>query len=141
RRLGHRVDGGDQDARHPRRHAPHQARRARGDHDAARRRLPAGRHVRRRLSLAIAGVAALAVILFAIPLALALERTYRDDELLRLQRDAFAATRAIDLGRPGSDPVELPPTPRAIAVYDATGRRVAGRGGPARADALTLAAI
>ena len=97
--------------------------------------------MRRRLSVAIAGVAALAVILFAIPLALALERTYRDDELLRLQRDAFAATRAIDLGRPGSDPVELPPTPRAIAVYDATGRRVAGRGGPARADALTLAAI
>jgi signal transduction histidine kinase len=97
--------------------------------------------VRRRLSLAIAGVAALAVVLFAIPLALALERTYRDDELLRLQRDAFAATRAIDLGRQGSDPVELPPTPRAIAVYDASGRRAAGRGGPARADALTRAAI
>jgi signal transduction histidine kinase len=96
--------------------------------------------VRRRLLLAIAGVAALAVILFAIPLALALERTYRDDELLRLQRDAVAATRAIDVG-PGADPVELPPSPRAVAVYDGSGRRTAGRGGPARADALTREAI
>ena len=96
--------------------------------------------MRRRLTVAIAGVAALAVILFAIPLALALRRTYRDDELLRLQRDAVAATRAIDFGG-SSDPVELPASPRALAVYDATGSRVAGRAGPARADALTRAAI
>jgi signal transduction histidine kinase len=96
--------------------------------------------MRRRLTVAIAGVAALAVILFAIPLALALRRTYRDDELLRLQRDAVAATRAIDFGG-SSDPVELPVSPRALAVYDATGSRVAGRAGPARADALTRAAI
>jgi signal transduction histidine kinase len=86
-------------------------------------------------------VAALAVVLFAIPLALALSRTYRDDELLRLQRDAVAATRAIDLGTSAADPVELPPAPRALAVYEASGRRIAGRGGPARADALTRAAI
>jgi signal transduction histidine kinase len=96
--------------------------------------------MRRRLSLAIAGVAALAVILFAIPLALALQRSYREDDLLRLQRDAVAATREIDVGE-GSDPVELPRAPRALAVYDVSGRRVAGRGGPARADALTRAAI
>jgi signal transduction histidine kinase len=91
--------------------------------------------------IAIAGVAALAVVLFAIPLALALERSYRDDELLRLQRDAVAATRAIDVGATGSDPVELPPSPQALAVYDRSGRRVGGRGGPARADALTRDAI
>jgi signal transduction histidine kinase len=97
--------------------------------------------MRRRLSLAIAAVAALAVILFAIPLALALGRTYRDDELLRLQRDAVAATRAIDLGASASDPVELPASPRALAVYGADGRRVAGRVGPLRADALVRAAI
>jgi signal transduction histidine kinase len=97
--------------------------------------------VRRRLLIAMAGLAALAVILFAIPLALALERTYRDDELLRLQRDAVAATRAIDVGASPHDRVELPASPRALAVYDASGRRVAGRAGPARADALTRAAI
>ena len=93
--------------------------------------------MRRRLLLAIAGVAALAVILFAIPLALALARSYRNEELLRLQRDAVAATRAIDVGASAGDPIELPTAPRAMAVYDASGRRVAGRGGPARADALT----
>jgi signal transduction histidine kinase len=91
--------------------------------------------------LAIAGVAALAVTLFAIPLALALQRSYRDDELLRLQRDTVASTRQIDLGTPSGDPVELPSGPRALAVYDATGRRIAGRGGPARADSLTRAAL
>ncbi|MEO8689231.1 MAG: HAMP domain-containing sensor histidine kinase [Solirubrobacteraceae bacterium] len=96
--------------------------------------------MRRRLLIAIAGVAALAVTLFAIPLSLALERSYRDDELLRLQRDAFAATRAIDVSTTGGDPIELPASPRAIAVYDGSGRRVAGRVGPARADALTRAA-
>jgi signal transduction histidine kinase len=89
----------------------------------------------------MAGLAAVAVIAFAIPLALALERTYRDDELLRLQRDAVAATRAIDLGASADDPVELPSSPRALAVYDASGRRIAGRAGPARADQLTRDAI
>jgi signal transduction histidine kinase len=88
----------------------------------------------------MAGLAAIAVILFAIPLALALERTYRDDELLRLQRDAVAATRAIDVASPG-DPIELPASPRGFSVYDTSGRRVAGRAGPARADALVREAI
>jgi signal transduction histidine kinase len=97
--------------------------------------------MRRRLLIAMAGLAAVAVILFAIPLAVALERSYRDDELLRLQRDAVAATRAIDVGASLNDPVELPASPRALAVYDASGRRVAGRAGPARADALTRDAI
>jgi signal transduction histidine kinase len=96
--------------------------------------------VRRRLLIAMAGLAAIAVILFAIPLALALERTYRDDELLRLQRDAVAATRAIDVASPG-DPIELPASPRGFSVYDTSGRRVAGRAGPARADALAREAI
>ncbi len=97
--------------------------------------------MRRRLVVAIAGVAALAVTLFAIPLALALERSYRDDELLRLQRDTVAATRQIDVGSASGDPIELPSGPQALAVYDTTGRRVGGRGGPPRADALTGAAL
>ncbi|MEA2362536.1 MAG: hypothetical protein QOD71_1681 [Thermoleophilaceae bacterium] len=85
--------------------------------------------------LAIAGVATGAVVLFAIPLGVVLQRSHRDEELLRLQRDAVAATRTIDLSTASSDPVELPPSTDALAVYDRSGRRVAGRG-PARADPL-----
>jgi signal transduction histidine kinase len=97
--------------------------------------------VRRRLVLAIAGVAALAVVLFAVPLALVLQRTYRDEELLRLQRDTVAATREIDVGTGRGDPVELPPEPRALAVYNDRGRRIAGRGGPSSADDLVRQAL
>jgi signal transduction histidine kinase len=91
--------------------------------------------VRRRLVVAIAGVAAAAVALFALPLGVALQRSYRDDELLRLERDTFAAARHIDLGAAPGDPIELPRTGDALAVYDRAGHRVAGRG-PAAADAL-----
>lgn len=90
--------------------------------------------------LAIAGVAAAAVVLFAVPLAVVLQRTYRDEELLRLQRDTIAATRQINLGPGGRDPLDLPATTDVLAVYDAAGRRVAGRG-PARADALVRVAM
>jgi signal transduction histidine kinase len=91
--------------------------------------------MRRRLVLAIAGVAAAAVVLFAVPLGLVLQRSYRNEDLLRLQRDTIAATRGIDLAPQGADPVELPRSRDALAVYDRTGRRVAGRG-PATAPAL-----
>jgi signal transduction histidine kinase len=90
--------------------------------------------VRRRLVLAIAVVAAGAVVLFAVPLAVVLQRTYRDEELLRVQRDAIALTRQINLG-PGGDPLDLPRTEDVLAVYDGSGHRVAGRG-PGHADTL-----
>jgi signal transduction histidine kinase len=96
--------------------------------------------MRRRLVAAIVGVAAAAVVLFAVPLALVLGNSYRDEELARLQRDTIAATRAIDVSRAGSDPVELPPSRDVIAVYDSEGRRVAGRG-PQIADALVREAL
>jgi signal transduction histidine kinase len=96
--------------------------------------------VRRRLIAAIAGVAALAVVLFALPLALLLARTYRDEDLLRLQRDTVAATREIDLSKQPRDAVELPRTSDRLTVYDPGGRRIAGRG-PARADAIVRAAL
>jgi signal transduction histidine kinase len=96
--------------------------------------------MRRRLVLAIAGVAALAVVLFAVPLGYVLAGSYRDKELLRLQRDTVAATRQIDIGASGSDPIELPRGGDRLAVYDRTGRRLAGRG-PARADGLVREAL
>ncbi|MEA2155495.1 MAG: hypothetical protein QOE11_1635, partial [Solirubrobacteraceae bacterium] len=59
--------------------------------------------MRRRLTVAIVMVAAAAVVLFALPLAIVLRDGYRDQELLRLQRDTVAAARAIDLGSSGGD--------------------------------------
>ncbi|MDA0161653.1 HAMP domain-containing histidine kinase [Solirubrobacter ginsenosidimutans] len=96
--------------------------------------------MRRRLIMAIAGVAAIAVVLFAVPLGLVLGRSYRDEELLRLQRDTIAATRAVDFSTDRTDPVELPPSSDALAVYDLAGRRLNGRG-PARADAVVQATL
>jgi len=97
--------------------------------------------VRVRLVLAIAGVAALAVVLFALPLALVLERIYRGEELLRLQRDTVAATRQIDIASTPGDPLELPLDPETLAVYDTDGRRIAGRGGPTLADDVVRQAL
>jgi signal transduction histidine kinase len=88
--------------------------------------------VRRRLVLAIAGVAATSVAVLALPLALVLQTSHRDEELLRLARDTAAATRRIDVATsPGADPVELPAAGATLTVYDRAGRRVAGPGPPA----------
>jgi signal transduction histidine kinase len=96
--------------------------------------------MRRRVTIAIVAVAAGTLALFALPLAVVLRGDYRDQELLRLQRDTVAAARQIDLGTSSRDRVELPTGPDRLAVYDAAGRRVAGRStaGPARADALVV---
>jgi signal transduction histidine kinase len=96
--------------------------------------------VRRRLVIAIAAVAGAAVILFAVPLGIVLQRGYRDEDLLRLQRDTIAAARGIDLSAQQADPVELPRSDAALAVYDRAGRRVAGRG-PATASAVVTAVL
>jgi signal transduction histidine kinase len=96
--------------------------------------------MRRRLVASIAGVAAVAVIVFAVPLAVVLARSYRDREELRLQRDTVAATRQIDVAAAAGDPIELPPGGDRLAVYDRGGRRIAGRG-PAVADAVVRAAL
>src|SRR4051812_9957395 len=89
--------------------------------------------------VAIAGVAGAAVILFALPLAVVLQRSHRTEAQLRLQRDTIAATRAVDLGG-GADPVELPSGRDRLAVYDRAGHRIAGHG-PARADVAVRAAL
>jgi signal transduction histidine kinase len=96
--------------------------------------------VRRRLVIAIAAVAGVAVILFAFPLAVVLRHSYRDEDLLRLQRDTIAATRGIDVSSRHGDPIELPRSADTLAVYDTAGRRVAGRG-PASAPPLVASAL
>jgi signal transduction histidine kinase len=84
--------------------------------------------MRRRLVLAIAGVAAIAVLLLAVPLGIVLSNHYRDEELLRLQRDTVAATREIDVSTDQGDRVELPPSEDRLTVYGRDGRRLAGAG-------------
>src|SRR4051794_17036611 len=96
--------------------------------------------MRRRLMLSIAGVATAAILLFALPLAILVQRNYRSNELLRLQRDTTAATRIVDVDPSGRDPVELPPSSDRLAVYDPSGRRVAGSG-PARAHTVARGAL
>ncbi len=85
--------------------------------------------------IAIAAVAAVAVLLLAVPLGVVISRGYHDQELLRLQRDTTAATRGVDLDLHGGDPVELPASRDVLAAYDRAGRRVSGHG-PDRASAL-----
>jgi signal transduction histidine kinase len=96
--------------------------------------------MRRRLVWAIAGTSAVAVVLLAVPLGIVLERNYRDEDLLLLQRDTIAATRQIDVGGRSGDPVELPAGPDVLAAYDRAGRRIAGRG-PAVAPGVVREAL
>jgi signal transduction histidine kinase len=96
--------------------------------------------MRRRIVVAIVAVAAASVVLFAIPLAIVQQRELRDQELVRLQRDAVAATRAIDVpGQPG-DPVEVPRSRDRLAVYGTNGRLITGVG-PRVADAAVRSAL
>ncbi len=97
--------------------------------------------MRRRLVLAIAGVATASIVVLALPLALVLQTSHRDEELLRLARDTVAATRMIDLSAtPADDPVELPAVGARLTVYGVSGQRAAGAG-PARAPADVQAVL
>jgi len=96
--------------------------------------------VRRRLVVAIAGVAAVAVLLLAVPLGIVLANHYRDEELLRLQRDTVSSTREIDLSSTPGDRVELPRSRDTLAVYDLAGIRLAGHG-PAHAPSMVRDAL
>ena len=121
RGLGHRLARLDQDTRHARADAARQDRRARRSRRSAAS-ATASRPVRRRLVLAIAAVAAVAVVLLrGAAGARARRAPTATQELLRLQRDTVAATRAIDLGGRPADPVELPRSRDALAVYDRAG--------------------
>jgi signal transduction histidine kinase len=97
--------------------------------------------MRRRIVRAIAGVTAVALALFGLPLALAVQRVYRDDEVIRLERVATAATQVVSEELGGTDPAELPREPSTrLALYDPRGRRISGAG-PAVADDATRRAL
>lgn len=96
--------------------------------------------MRRRILVAIAGVAAGAVFLLALPLGLAVQRLYRDDEVLKLERNATAAARGFDPRSAPGDPVEFPPSTDRFAAYSLAGRLIGGQG-PARSDAIVEATL
>lgn len=97
--------------------------------------------MRRRFAAAIVGVSAGALLLFGLPLAVAVSRSYRDEELLRVQRIATAATQAIGPHLDRADPPELPASATiALGLFDRRGRRAAGRG-PAAGDGPVVAAL
>ncbi|MET8337547.1 HAMP domain-containing sensor histidine kinase [Streptosporangium canum] len=89
--------------------------------------------LRYRVLVVIVGVAALAVVLFAVPLAVAVGRLYRNETTGALERDAawIAAAVPDDLTRGTGVPVSLPeglPTGRTVGVYTIDGRLLSGDG-------------
>ena len=95
----------------------------------------------RRIFLTILGVAVVAVVLFGVPLAIAVQRRNASDSVLELQRIAGAAASQVPTGFADTlSPVVLPtvePSMR-LALYDTEGRLVAGAG-PPQADDVVLA--
>lgn len=88
-------------------------------------------------------VSVVAVIVLGVPLGVAVDHLYRNEEILRLERQATVATQSVDATSIGTtDPVELPAAPRGagLALYSQSGMRIAGRG-PARADGVVLRAL
>ena len=91
-----------------------------------------GRPLRRRVLVAIVGVAASAVVLFALPLAVVLQRLYRDETIVSLERDATRISAEVP-DTIARDPEPVPSVTRAsrrlsVGVYTLDGRRVTGRG-------------
>lgn len=95
----------------------------------------------RRVVLAIAGVTALAVIGFGIPLGAAIRQLYIKEALDRLEREATAATIEVPKSFAGED-VELPRAKNGslLGLYLPSGVRVAGHG-PRHGDAVVLKAM
>ncbi len=99
--------------------------------------------MRRRILTAIVAVAAIAILLFGLPLAIAVRSFVDEDAALRVERSAVLATRQVPSDfASAADPVEMPANFDGItlALYDTSGRLVAGNG-PGQADAATLRAL
>jgi signal transduction histidine kinase len=100
--------------------------------------------MRNRILKAILATTAVAVALFALPLALAVQHLYHSEAVIRLEREATRATASVpDTFRSSSgDPVELPAPSDAtqLALYSTDGRLVTG-GGPASIEPSVRAAF
>ncbi|MGZ4796241.1 MAG: ATP-binding protein, partial [Acidimicrobiia bacterium] len=98
--------------------------------------------MRRRILTAMVAVTALAVVLFAIPLAIALGDLHREEEFVRMERAAAEAAAEIPATFPrGGDHIELPRSGHPlIGLYDRNRVRVAGSG-PRHGDAIVAAGL
>jgi signal transduction histidine kinase len=99
--------------------------------------------MQRRILAAIVTLTSLAVVLFGLPLALAVEHLYRSEAVLRLEREATVATTAVPASfATANDPVELPDAgdQTQLGLYGTDGRRVSGSG-PDRLDATGRTAL
>jgi signal transduction histidine kinase len=98
--------------------------------------------VRRRILVAMVAVTAVAVVLFAIPLVVALSDLHREEAFVRMERAAAEAAAEIPARFPQStNRIELPRTSGTIiGLYDAKARRVAGSG-PLHGDAIVQAGL
>jgi signal transduction histidine kinase len=84
----------------------------------------------------------LAVVVFGVPLAYAVELHRRDDEVDRLQRLASTSTAVVPADGAVDRSLPLPTAPAGVdlALYDASGHRVAGTG-PEPADNIAATAL
>lgn len=91
--------------------------------------------MRRRIIWSIVGVSVVAVLVLGIPLGLAVRHLYRNEAVLRLEREASEERRAINVSQFAlGDPVELSADGAIdFALYSPTGVKVTGAG-PSRAD-------
>src|SRR5438034_1379285 len=106
-------------------------------------RLKEAAPLRRQLLLAIAGITTLAIVLFVIPLAVAVQRLYHNEAVTQLERDAtqVAAETPDDVER-RPRMVALPHGVKpalTVGIYRKDGRRLAGEG-PATSGTAAAAA-
>ncbi|MFI1916196.1 sensor histidine kinase [Nocardia sp. NPDC020380] len=101
------------------------------------------RSLRAHVRLSIVMVAALAVLLFAVPLAVAVQRMDRAATVTELQRDAVRVAAVVpDTIASDGGPVQLPsglPAGLTVGVYTATGRLIR-ESGPATSNSAAAAA-
>lgn len=98
--------------------------------------------MRRRIVGVALASAVLAVALFALPLAIAVQRLYLADAQSALERTALRTSVTIGPDFAGRDPAELPAPAdgEQLGLYDSQGQRVTGSG-PANADPATITAL
>jgi signal transduction histidine kinase len=86
--------------------------------------------LRHRVLISILTVTTLAVVLFALPLAVAVQRLYRSEAIATLQEKAARAAVVVPDSLPTAPGQTLPETPSlsGVGVYDIAGRKVGGVG-------------
>ena len=129
RHLGSALGQLHQDRRLAHRHDSPQARHLRRHRDRARRRVPARVTVRRRITTAIIGETTFVLLVLGVPLAIIVQRSIIDSEVVGLR--ATIAHLLTEIKLP-VNPTELatlqhePDAPPPFGIYDKTAHRVYG---------------